>query len=140
MKIKGPGRITPSRVERTKGKSSADKAAFEKALGPDEAEASSAMSGTAQLTSINSLLSLQELPTATDGKSKGVQRAEGLIEHLEAIQHGLLMGHISIGRLSKIINALAAEREKKLDPQLVQIINDIELRAKVELAKLEYLK
>lgn len=140
MKIKGPGRITPSRVERTKGKSSADKAAFDKALSPEETEASNAMSGTAPLTSVNSLLALQELPTSTDGKSKGVERAEGLIEHLEAIRHGLLLGHIPRDRLSRIINALSAEREKNLDPGLVQIINDIELRAKVELAKLEYLK
>jgi hypothetical protein len=50
------------------------------------------------------------------------------------------LGHIPRDRLSRIINALAAEREKNLDPGLVQIINDIELRAKVELAKLEYLK
>lgn len=140
MKIKGPGRITPSRVERTKGKSSADKAAFDKALSTEETEASNAMSGTAPLTSVNSLLSLQELPTSTEGKSKGVERAEGLIEHLEAIRHGLLLGHIPKDRLSRIINALATEREKNLDPMLVQIINDIELRAKVELAKLEYLK
>jgi hypothetical protein len=98
------------------------------------------MSGTAPLTSVNSLLALQELPTSTDGKSKGVESAEGLIEHLEAIRHGLLLGHIPRDRLSRIINALAAEREKNLDPGLVQIINDIELRAKVELAKLEYLK
>ena len=54
--------------------------------------------------------------------------------------NGLLLGHIPRDRLSRIINALAAEREKNLDPGLVQIINDIELRAKVELAKLEYLK
>ena len=140
MKIKGPGRITPGRVERTKGKKSVDKAAFDKAMATEETEASSAMSGTAPLTSVNSLLSLQELPTATEGKSKGVARAEGLLEHLEAIRHGLLLGHIPRERLSRIINALAAEREKNLDPGLVQIINDIELRAKVELAKLEYLK
>jgi hypothetical protein len=89
--------------------------------------------------SVNSLLSLQEMPTSTEGRSKGIQRAEGLIEHLEAIRHGLLLGHISKDRLGRIIKALAAEREKNLDPGLIQVINDIELRAKVELAKLEYL-
>lgn len=137
MKIKGPGRVTTGKVERTKGKTSVDKAAFDNALNTDETQASSAMSGTAPLTSVNSLLSLQELPTATEGKSKGVLRAEGLIEHLEAIRHGLLLGQISKKRLSDIVKTLEAQREKNMDPGLVQIVNDIELRAKVELAKLE---
>ena len=101
MKVKGPGRVTTGKIKRTKATSSADKAAFGKALNTEETQASSSMSGTAPITSVNSLLSLQELPTATDGRSKGVQRAEGLLEHLEAIQHGLLLGQISKKRWSK---------------------------------------
>ncbi len=137
MKIKGTDRVTTSGVKRAKGKKSADKAAFGEALSTDEVQTSGTMSGTAPLTSVNSLLSLQEMPPATDGKSKTVLRAEGLIEHLEAIRHGLLLGQISKKRLNDIVKALAAQREKNLDSGLVEIINDIELRAKVELAKLE---
>lgn len=137
MKIKGPDRVTPGRVERAKGKKPVDKAAFDKALGSEEVQSSGTMSGTAPITSVNNLLSLQEMPSATDGRSKGIQRAEGLIEHLEAIRHGLLLGQISKKRLLDIVKALEVQREKNLDPGLVQIINDIELRAKVELAKLE---
>ncbi len=137
MKVKGPGRVTTGRIERTKGKKTADKAAFEKALDIDESQPSNAMSGTAPITSVNSLLSLQEMPTATEARSKGIKQAEGLIEHLEAIRHGLLLGQISKKRLQDIVKALEIQREKNLDPELVQIINDIELRAKIELAKLE---
>jgi len=39
--------------------------------------------------------------------------------------------------LSNIVKVLAQQREKNIDPALIEIINDIELRAKVELAKLE---
>lgn len=137
MKIKGTGRVTPSSIKRVKGKKSVDKAAFGDALGTEETQEAGAMSGTAPLTSVNSLLSLQEMPNATDGKSRTVERAEGLIEHLEAIRHGLLLGQISKKRLSDIVKALAQQREKNIDPALIEIINDIELRAKVELAKLE---
>ena len=79
----------------------------------------------------------KRLPFSTEGKSKGVIRAEGLIEHLEAIRHGLLLGQISKKRLTDIVKALETQRDKNMDPGLVQIVNDIELRAKVELAKLE---
>lgn len=139
MKIKGPDRITTSSVKRAKDKKTADKAAFNKALSTDSIQSSSAMSGTAPLTSVNSLLALQELPTATEGQSKGLKRVESLLDHLEAIRHGLLLGQISKKRLNDIVKALASQREKNLDPELVQLINDIELRAKVELAKLEFI-
>ncbi|MCC3860808.1 flagellar assembly protein FliX [Pseudemcibacter aquimaris] len=139
MKIKGPGRVTTGRVEKTKGKSKADGVAFEKALGStEEVQEAGSMSGTAPITSVNSLLSLQEMPSSTDGRAKTIERAEGLLDHLEAIRHGLLLGTIPRERLTRIVSALGKQREKNLDPALVQIINDIELRAKVELAKLEY--
>lgn len=139
MKIKGLGRISTGSVKRVKGKNTADKAAFGKALSADDVQSSSAMSGTAPLTSVNSLLALQEMPTSTQGRSKGLARATDLLEHLDVIRHGLLLGQISKKRLGDIVKALGAQREKNLDPGLVELINDIELRAKVELAKLEYM-
>ncbi len=136
MKVKGPGRVTTGRFEKTKSKSKADKAAFEKSLNVEEASSASAMSGTAPITSVNSLLSLQETPTATDGRSKGIQHAQNLIDQLETIRHGLLLGQVSVHKLQNIVRILGAQREKNQDPKLIEIINDIELRAKVELAKL----
>ena len=139
MKIKGSDRITTSGVKRVKGKNSADKAAFSSALSVEETHSSSAMSGTAPLTSVNSLLALQEMPSSTSGRSKGLQRADHLLEHLDAIRHGLLFGQISKKRLNDIVKALEVQRDKDIDPDLVELINEIELRAKVELAKLEYI-
>ena len=139
MKIKGTDRVTTGGVKRTKNNKNTDKAAFNKALSAGETQSSSAMSGTAPLTSVNSLLALQETPTATDGRSKGLLRAEELLEHLDAIRHGLLLGHISKNQLRNIVKVISTQRDKNLDPALTQLINDIELRAKVELAKLEYL-
>jgi hypothetical protein len=95
------------------------------------------MSGTVPITSVNSLLALQEMPTSTEGRSKGIRQVEGLLEHLEAIRHGMLLGQISKKRLNDIVKALETQRENNLDSGLIELINDIELRAKVELAKLE---
>ena len=95
------------------------------------------MSGTVPITSVNSLLALQEMPTSTEGRSKGIRQVEGLLEYLEAIRHGMLLGQISKKRLNDIVKALETQRENNLDSGLIELINDIELRAKVELAKLE---
>ena len=139
MKVKGPDRVSTSGVKRVKNnKGSSDKTAFNKALSADGVPVANAMVGTSPLTSVNSLLSLQETPTATDGRSKGLQRVEDLLDHLDAIRHGLLLGHISKNQLNNIVKIISTQRDKNLDPALTQLINDIELRAKVELAKLEY--
>jgi len=84
-------------------------------------------------------LSLQETPTSSDGKSKGLARAEDLLGQLEIIRHGLLAGQIPQNKLKDIVTIVSREREQSNDPALDDILNDVELRVKVELAKLEIL-
>ncbi len=137
MEIKGPGRVTTSGVSRKKKTGGSGKAGFSKALSTDEASSASPPSGTSPLTSVSSLLSLQEMPTSSDGRSKGLALAEDLIGHLEIIRHGLLAGQIPQSRLRDVVAVVTRERDMSKDPALDEILNDIELRVKVELAKLE---
>jgi len=139
MEIKGPGRISTPGVKRKKGQGSADKAAFKKALSTEETAPASHLSGTAPLAAVDSLLSLQELPTATEGRSKGLARAEDMLQHLEQIQQGLLLGHMPKHRLQDIARAISKEQGQSQDPKLDNILRDIELRVKVEMAKLDML-
>jgi len=140
MEIKGPGRITTPGVSRKgKNKSGASKTGFNEALSSEESTAALPPSGTSPLTSVNSLLSLQEMPTGSEGKSKGLARAEELLEHLELIRHGLLAGQIPQRRLKDVVKIVSREKELSHDSALNEILNDVELRVKVELAKLEML-
>lgn len=139
MEIKGPGRITSPSVKRKKGKAGTDKAAFKKALSAEEAAPASHLSGTTPLAAVDSLLSLQELPTSTEGRSRGLAHAEDMLQHLEQIQQGLLLGHMPKHRLQDIVRAISREQGKSHDPKLDSILKDIELRVKVELAKLDML-
>ena len=50
---------------------------------------------------------------------------------------GLLMGQISKSNLEELSKILIVARENSIDANLLEIIEDIELRAKIELAKLE---
>ena len=138
MEIKGPGRVSPSSVSQKKKKGGAATSGFSNALSSTGgAAAAPPPSGTSPLTAVNSLLSLQEMPTSTEGRSKGVDRVEDLLLNLEIIRHGLLAGQIPHGKLKNIITVVSQERELSNDPQLDQILDDVELRVKVELAKLE---
>lgn len=139
MEIKGPGRITTSGVSRKKKAGGAGKAGFSRALSTDDAGAASPPSGTSPLTSVSSLLSLQEMPTSSEGRSKGLAMAEDLLGHLEIIRHGLLAGQIPQSRLKDVVAVVSRERLISQDPALDEVLSDMELRVKVELAKLEML-
>jgi len=139
MEIKGPGRTTTSGVSRKKKTHGTGKAGFSKALSTDDTAAAAPPSGTSPLTSVSSLLSLQEMPTSSDGKSRGLAMAEDMMGHLEIIRHGLLAGQIPLNKLKEVVAVVTRERNMSKDPVLDEILNDIELRVKVELAKLEML-
>jgi hypothetical protein len=50
---------------------------------------------------------------------------------------GLLLGEIPKSNLEELSKVLKVARENSVDAKLLEIIDDIELRAKIELAKLE---
>lgn len=137
MEIKGPGRITPAGVSRKGKKRGAGKAGFGSALSTGGAAQAAPASGTSPLTSVSSLLSLQEMPTSTEGRSKGLIRVQDMLEHLEIIRHGLLAGQIPRSKLKDVVTVISNQRTLSNDSALNEILDDVELRVKVELAKLE---
>ena len=50
---------------------------------------------------------------------------------------GLLLGEIPKSNLEELSKVLQVARENSVDSKLLELIGDIELRAKIELAKLE---
>lgn len=80
---------------------------------------------------------MQEVPTATDGRSRGIKHGYNILDHLDEIRLGLLSGSLSSMRLMELGREVEEVRETVIDPQLSAILDDIELRAAVELAKLE---
>jgi hypothetical protein len=51
---------------------------------------------------------------------------------------GLLEGVVSESTLKKLAGLINVKREDFVDPGLSQVLDDIDLRARVELAKLQY--
>lgn len=69
-------------------------------------------------------------------RRKICKRASTLLEKLEEIRDGLLLGHISKDRLIEISRMVKDNRLAANDERLKGIIAEIELRVEVELAKL----
>ena len=94
----------------------------------------SAATPTAQTAGIDALLALQSVEDPLFAKKKAVRRGNQLLDTLDTIKADLLMGQVSEGRLNQLMALLGQARERNL-PELDPILDDIELRARVELAK-----
>lgn len=89
--------------------------------------------------SVDALLALQAVPDATGKRARAVKRAENMLDILEDIKISVLTGRIPMTQLNRLVKELDARRDVLDDPELIEVIDEIELRAKVELAKLGHI-
>ncbi len=91
---------------------------------------------TPALNLVDVLLTAQELPDPLTGRRRAVQRGNTLLDRLDELRHGLLAGVLPRDRLDELARMAKSARETVDDPRLVEILDDIDLRVAVELAKL----
>lgn len=95
---------------------------------------SAAASAAAPAAGIEALLALQAAVDPALRRKKLVRRASALLDTLEQIKTDLLIGRLGEGRLNQLMALIGQARDRD-DPELDALIDDIELRARVELAK-----
>jgi len=112
---------------------------FAKNLAESEAPNSGARtSAPSGLNPLATLLAVQETeePLERQARKRAVQRADSILDELDELRVGLLLGTVPRAKLEQIAQLVRAKREQFSDPKLQMILDDIELRAAVELAKL----
>ena len=90
------------------------------------------------VTGINSILTVQEIIDQPEREERR-QLAEwgnDILDSLDDIRHGFLIGAIPKERLETLAQRPRVRKASVSDPRLIDIINEIELRAEIELAKL----
>jgi hypothetical protein len=103
----------------------------------DEGMTTARAAGTASVApaaSLDALLALQAIDDPLQARKKTIRRGRSLLDTLETLRADLLVGRISEGNLNQL-TALIGQAREKADPKLDALLNDIELRARVELAK-----
>jgi Class II flagellar assembly regulator len=85
-------------------------------------------------SAIEALLAMQAAGDALGAKKKVLRRGRALLDTLEEMQSDLLVGRVSEGRLNQLLAVIGQARER-VAPGLDSLLDDIELRARVELAK-----
>ncbi len=140
MKIEGPNKTAGSKgVSKTGGAKGGSGSGFSGLVNETEESAPQhGASGVMSINSLDALLSLQELGNSTEeGSKKAARHAAGLLDQLDRIRMGLLNGSIPMGALEQLTRMIGQHREKVIDPKLGELLDDIDLRVQVELAKFD---
>ncbi len=128
-----------SSVRQTQGtkKAGSAKGGFGQALRNEVGKSdTSETSGVSSASVVNPLLSVQEVPDAAEERKRAVQHGHSILDELEELRMGLLFGSIPLWQLEKLEGLVKRHRENLDDPRLLEILDEIEVRAAVELAKL----
>jgi len=138
MKITGSGPIQSKTLKKSSPKRGEPTGAFSNQVaGAPSAGHAQSVGASGGIASVDALIALQGVPDATDGRSKGLARAEEMLDLLEEVRKGILLGAISTSGLRILADLARNQKSDAGDPKLNEILDDIELRAEVELAKYE---
>jgi Class II flagellar assembly regulator len=137
LEIRSPRGVDPvslRRVARVGGGEAKNFAAEEMA----DAKTAAALTGTPPIAAVDTILALQEIEDSTDSRARYVDHGEHVLKLLDEVRIGLLAGGIPRAMLNRLAAAVSKRREAFADPKLQDVLDEIDLRARVELAKLEY--
>jgi hypothetical protein len=105
--------------------------------GASEASGLGGASGVARVSSLDALIALQEVGGPLERRRRAASRGGRLLDALEALKVGLLEGQVTMTTAEQLGRAAREQRELTDDPRLEGVLDEIETRAAVELAKLE---
>jgi hypothetical protein len=130
----GPARGAGSvrRSEKTGGARSGE---FARHL--DSPTGGAGVSGGNPVGAINTFLSIQEVDDPLHGRARAKKRAEDILDELDEMRDGLLSGTLARESIIRLASLVRMRRPEVNEPGLKEVLDEIELRAEVELAKLD---
>ncbi len=136
------GYTRPTTAMRSAAKvAKADGVGFSKALSAAQASAAAGEAEAAQesaaVGSLNPYLGFQEVDDKDMERRKAFKKGRLTLEALSQLRDALLFGTLPVSTIEKLERIVAEERGTTTDPVLNGILDEIELRAAVEIAKLE---
>lgn len=137
IKISGPGSTTSAGQSRRVERGGRRDGEFARLLESGATGAAAPVESAAPLTAVDALLAAQAVPDSLDkeARRRAVRHGEDILERLDEIRVGLLSGGLSRERLIDLARMVRNRRDNVSDPRLAAVLDEIELRAEVELAK-----
>lgn len=140
MKVSGIGTTGgPGQTRRT-GKTDKTSQGFAQMLpqGEDAIDDIPSVDAPAAVGGIEALLAAQGVDDSLERESRRrmVKRGEDILDKLEELRRDLLLGEVPKENLIALAQMVRSRRDNIADPRLAGLLDEIELRAEVELAKL----
>ena len=82
------------------------------------------------------MLAVQEVASEAGQRQQAVSRGEDLLDRLDEIRLALLTGRMPAARLHELARMVDTKRRQTSDEELNAVLDEIDLRVRVELAKL----
>jgi hypothetical protein len=137
MKVTGAGGLGPAVGPKASRPAGGDGFRISAPSGAGAAAQASSVSGVRSVMGVEALVALQDVGSPLERKRRAVSRAGRMLDALDDIKVGLLGGELSTDDLERLRRAVRDERAHTDDPNLEALLDEIELRAAVEVAKLE---
>lgn len=137
MKVSGTGGLSQTSGAKPARGASGGGFSISGASAPSAPAAPAGVGGVSGVVGVEALLALQDVESSTERKRRSVNRAGRLLDELDGLKVALLGGELSQAQLERLGRALREQRAATEDPKLEGLLDEIETRAAVELAKLE---
>tara|TARA_Y100000590_G_scaffold446638_1_gene580627 strand:- start:74 stop:496 length:423 start_codon:yes stop_codon:yes gene_type:complete len=137
MRVNRFGQVRDNTVKRVKNTAHNQVAIFANSIKSNNEESfNNQVNAPSSLTPVDALIAIQEVGDSNSGKSRAILRGKHMLGLLEEVRIGLLSGNISKSKLDSLLTSVKTQRDNISEPRLTSILDEIELRASVELAKL----
>ena len=95
----------------------------------------SPVGGVTGVGSVDALMALQTVDPPEERRKRAARRGRRIVDALDRLHLGLVGGHVEKAHLSLLTATLEETREETDDPHLESILDQIDLRARVEIEK-----
>lgn len=137
MKVEGPSKTQKTgKADKPKKAGQADGSFGAMVAGA--AQETKGAQATQSIANVDALLAVQgaENPTERAARRRMHQRGENILGQLDRLKMGILSGTLTIGQVIDVADVVASHREKISDPKLSALLDEIDLRAQIEMAKM----
>ncbi|WP_436637308.1 flagellar assembly protein FliX [Microbaculum sp. FT89] len=134
MRIDGPG--GPGQIKRPRGGAKSDRST--NVFSFSQSERSETAAGTAAsgpIGGIDALLALQSVEEP-GARGRRLKHGHDMLDLLDDIKITLLAGDVPAAKLQSLVDTVGRRPDRYSDERIESVLDEIELRARVELAKM----
>ncbi len=139
MKIQGPNKTSGTgSVKKSSKANPAEGGGFGDFMSAGATKEASAASAPQSITAVDALLAVQSVedPTERAARRRMTQRADNVLKELDKLHMAMLGGQVKMSHMVDIADMVSIHRERVTDSKLAALLDEIDLRAQVELAKM----